>query len=129
MVEPQQKGQPASQPKPAAIPETPYRTDGTRLFRLVNFELFAVRLQNLPFDFSRRLLHVSFLELSRTLSHAQWPQDDAVRVNMFPFLLQRPTPRMRLLSIAGSGLFVGIMGYFTWSSHQAQKQKSLQRRQ
>lgn len=45
------------------------------------------------------------------------------------FRLQRPTPRMRLLSIAGSGLFVGIMGYFTWSSHQAQKQKALQRRQ
>jgi hypothetical protein len=80
MVEHQQKGQPVSQPKPA-IPEAPYRTDGTRLFRLVNFELFA-----------------------------------------------RPTPRMRLLSIAGSGLFVGIMGYFTWSSHQAQKQKALQRR-
>ena len=46
----------------------------------------------------------------------------------FAFRLQRPTPRMRLLSIAGSGLFVGIMGYFTWSSHQAQKEKSLQRR-
>jgi predicted esterase len=46
----------------------------------------------------------------------------------FPFLLQRPTPHMRLLSIVGSGLFVGIMGYFTWSSHQAQKQKSLQSR-
>jgi hypothetical protein len=46
MVEPVQKGQPASQPKPA-IPEAPYRTDGTRLFRLVNFELFAVRQRDL----------------------------------------------------------------------------------
>jgi hypothetical protein len=38
---------------------------------------------------------------------------------------------MRLLSIAGSGLFVGIMGYFTWSGHQhkAQKQQQSQRMQ
>lgn len=63
------------------------------------------------------------------LKHVQWPQVNALHLNMhLPLRLQRPTPRMRLLSIAGSGLFVGIMGYFTWSSHQAQKQKSLQRR-
>jgi hypothetical protein len=42
MVEPQHKGQSASQPKPA-MPEGVYRTDGTRLFRLINYELFAVR--------------------------------------------------------------------------------------
>jgi hypothetical protein len=50
MADPQKKAAPASQLKPV-VPETPYRTDGTRLFRLVNFELFAVRPQ---FDHSGR---------------------------------------------------------------------------
>jgi len=58
------------------------RRDGTRLFKIMNWELFA-----------------------------------------------SPTPAMRALSMAGSGLFLGILGYFYFQDKpqpQSQRQKSTQ---
>lgn len=43
--------------------------------------------------------------------------------------MQSPTPAMRALSMAGSGLFLGILGYFYFQDKpqpQSQRQKSTQ---
>ncbi len=43
---------------------------------------------------------------------------------------QRPTPRMRMFSMAGSGLFAGILVYFSLfaDNQQTQQQQQQQRR-
>lgn len=127
-MEPQK---PAVKPPKPAMSEaaTAMRTDGTRLFRLINFELFAVRHQTLSTELcchdNRELEFCCWTLLYPIQQRCNHRYNTLIDCDFR--CMQTPTPRMRMLSIAGSGLFVGIIGYFTWFVERPEKRQPAQR--